>query len=73
MGPYYYKNYMSNTYSLIAQQYLFNLSSFAMHKELNTKAKMGEYKSKDASSQLIYNVAQSYFDVLDSLVFSKIF
>jgi len=67
MGPYYYKNYMSNTYSLSAQQYLFNLSSFAMYKELNTKAKMGEYKFKDASSQLTYNVAQSYFDVLSAL------
>ncbi|MGC9168941.1 MAG: TolC family outer membrane protein [Desulfurella sp.] len=66
-APYYYANYMANTISLNAQQYLFNLSSFAMFKELNTKAKMGEYQFKDADQQTIYNVAQSYFDVLSAL------
>lgn len=66
-GPYYYANYMANTVAINAQQYLFNLSSFAMYKELNTKAKMGKYKFKDASSQLVYDVAQSYFGVLSAL------
>lgn len=66
-APYYYTNYTGETYQLTAQQYLFNLSSFATYQEFNTRAKMGEYKFKDANGQLMYDVSNAYFDLLEKL------
>ena len=66
-APYYYTNYTGETYQFTAQQYLFNLSSFATYQEFNTRAKMGEYKFKDANNQLKFDVSNAYFNLLQGI------